>query len=398
MKICFDREQEDILLSNFNNSKHILELSYATSWFEENRDYPTLLNNFIHVFQYTDMCFRSCFPIRPSENRGFFASMFFRGIDDYYNRDTSYQLYHMMHTAQMSWYYGWLANEGLHLELIFKWFFEEYLPVEFGVEGFFLSSCHEKSTYAEKCKSLVIEIERVLKQFKIYIEEGYVDSELMDVSSGAIRFEDVPSLCQDKYIYPHGDECENIKHLLFSDQSHLSLLKHERYDNFAQAVHNDALNYNEFHDFQKVNLDYLLEKQVIEIGSCGNITADIDIVGLLDDLHRNQVCCFSYMRKYVGLVDSFKTKGWIEFESTLFTRPEQEYLDYVMNNSKFTNSLGLRNKYCHGAYPISETQNHTDYLEILKVMILVIIKINEEFCLSADCKEHITSVKQANPL
>lgn len=40
---------------------------YNTSWFLENLDYPTLLNNFIYLFGYVDFQFRSEFPAIPSE-------------------------------------------------------------------------------------------------------------------------------------------------------------------------------------------------------------------------------------------------------------------------------------------------------------------------------------------
>lgn len=43
--------------------------------------------------------------------------------------------------------------------------------------------------------------------------------------------------------------------------------------------------------------------------------------------------------------------------------------------------LDLRNKYIHSTYPVDEKVQELDYLQFLKLMIILIIKINEEFCL-----------------
>lgn len=41
----------------------------------------------------------------------------------------------------------------------------------------------------------------------------------------------------------------------------------------------------------------------------------------------------------------------------------------------------LRNKYAHSTYPENEKIQVMDYIVLLKIMILVVTKINEEFCL-----------------
>ena len=53
----------------------------------------------------------------------------------------------------------------------------------------------------------------------------------------------------------------------------------------------------------------------------------------------------------------------------------------MMNNSKYGNGPALRNNYVHGTYSLSESKHEEDYMELLKIMVLIIIKINEEFCL-----------------
>ena len=59
---------------------------------------------------------------------------------------------------------------------------------------------------------------------------------------------------------------------------------------------------------------------------------------------------------------------------------ESDYLNYYLS-SKFSNSYELRNKYAHGTYPLDEKQHMEDYFKFLEILILIVIKINEEFCL-----------------
>ena len=53
----------------------------------------------------------------------------------------------------------------------------------------------------------------------------------------------------------------------------------------------------------------------------------------------------------------------------------------MLNVQQFTNGPELRNKYAHGVFSLNDNQHYNDYIELLKIMVLIIIKINEEFCL-----------------
>lgn len=81
------------------------------------------------------------------------------------------------------------------------------------------------------------------------------------------------------------------------------------------------------------------------------------------------------------MVDELIATGELVAESSLFTRDEQAYLDYILNVQRFTNGPELRNKYVHGTFSLDPKVHERDYLELLKIMVLIVIKINEEFCL-----------------
>nr|WP_325299404.1 hypothetical protein [uncultured Dysosmobacter sp.] len=74
-------------------------------------------------------------------------------------------------------------------------------------------------------------------------------------------------------------------------------------------------------------------------------------------------------------------RGDLRLTGSLFSEPEQDYLNYELNKSTFSNGLDLRNKYSHSTYPENEKIQFVDYIILLKIMVLVITKINEEFSL-----------------
>lgn len=74
------------------------------------------------------------------------------------------------------------------------------------------------------------------------------------------------------------------------------------------------------------------------------------------------------------------------YESTLFSRLEQQFLNQKLNKAEFVNRDDLRNKYVHGCYPLEKEKQEQDYYNLLVVVTLIIIKINEEFLL-ADTQE-----------
>ena len=101
---------------------------------------------------------------------------------------------------------------------------------------------------------------------------------------------------------------------------------------------------------------------------------------MLRDLYEHEVACASYYYSR-NLIDTLVSQGDLCYESSLFSIPEQKYLNYMLNKSEYSNGHDLRNKYIHSTYPVDIKQQRKDYIALLKIMALTVIKINEEFCL-----------------
>ena len=74
------------------------------------------------------------------------------------------------------------------------------------------------------------------------------------------------------------------------------------------------------------------------------------------------------------------SKGWIEFDAHLLSPAERDCFSYCLNNEKFTNGSAIRNNYAHGTTPSYSEEKHLhNYLQILVLLILLLVKFSEVF-------------------
>ena len=131
----------------------------------------------------------------------------------------------------------------------------------------------------------------------------------------------------------------------------------------------------------KQYITQLHENGSVQISDDGYLQINKARSVVLKDLFHNEVICPTYygtdLRKQVG---ELIAAGDLRYENTLFSKVEQAYLNYVLNKSEFSNGLDLRNKYSHDTCSLDEETQSQDYLELQKIMVLILTKINEEFC------------------
>ncbi|MBR2340319.1 MAG: hypothetical protein IKA74_05750 [Clostridia bacterium] len=356
---------------------------YDRRWIYENTDYPTLLNNFIYMFGYTDLHFRSSFPINRHQISALEDVFTVKGIKTY--RDsTTFSVMTDFCSLQMRAYLIELQRIKTDIESIFKWFFEDYLPSEFSVTGFSYNIPSAGTSYLEKCKNIASEMERVLKQYRLYSKYGSIDAELFEMSSEHIVFSQLSSLQEKKYVYAKSDNVIRCANDLFSNQmlcfSDDGLLN--GYDNFSEAL----LTLGKI-DKTLLDRDFQIEalQRLIAFGAISEVDGFYVINNpnaiILKHLFDKEVLCYSYCESLQGRLDSLISSGDLSEGITLFSVPEQQYLDFILNKATYSDGLDLRNKYSHGTTSTNEAEHLENYLEFLKIMVLIIIKINEEFCL-----------------
>lgn len=361
---------------------------YDKAWLENNLDYPTILNNFIYLFGFVDQCMRCSFTSKEN-NLGLFERIFASRGAKSYTSGVAFQIGEMKSSAELQTYIAFLQQHGIQIEEVIDWFFKKYLHDEFNVTGFVVNMPSNTYKSLDKCRIIPSELDGIFKQFKLYAEEGEIDRELLEIYSNSPTFKEIPSIITNKYAYAVSNEIKQEQHLLFSNQSLLNYMSQtkEYYDSLFDVLNKrEKTAISDFPEFKKSEIEWLVSRKSLFVDDNGVLTLNLPRVIVLKDLYLNEVICPHYYRNK-AVIDELAKTGEIELENTLFSRLEQDYLNYLMNKSDFQNGPELRNRYIHGTYPINQDQNDRDYIAMLKIMIITIIKINEEFCLKHPIKE-----------
>lgn len=372
-------------------------LSYDVNWFEDNLDYMSILRNFWIVFKMFDSFFRCTLVNVQSNSESEFGTLeklfMTMGARFYYNG--GYFLYpDIISTEQTREYYDFLKKHDIDLEDVFQWFFEKYLPEELGVNGFVFLPSTPTATYLLRIRNLISEMEAVLKQFRMFVQNGEIDRELFEMSSGHVVFNTIPSLISNKYLYPKGDDIQHEMFALFSNRSPLSFTEKTttKYSTLFEMLQSEEMVISDFDEKQQTDIEWLIEKGCLTAGK-GILELVYPKTQILKDIYEHDVTCsYNYFIRedWSPTLATMISKGDLETESTLFTKPESEYLNYMLNKKEFSNGLDLRNKYEHGTNPLDEEEHKHDYIKLLKIMVLVITKIYDEFCYM-DSEKNLTS-------
>lgn len=393
-EVRFSKSQRDVV--EFTKEKHIFKYSYDIRWIRENTDFNTLLNNFIHLFGYVDRQMRITLISKESELG---TTEKFLGVKskNEYEIGMTFNIKNMLSILQIIAYYKELNKINIRLEDIIEWFFKTYLSEEFGIQNYFVKMPSKDSTYYEKCKSILPEIDYILKQFNLLVEDGIIDQELLEVSSTSILFESVKSLIDTKYIYGNdkSQEFNNICYYFFSDQCLLHYTekyKNKRYTSFYELLLKENVKANDYSGYSERLLNYVINNGYVFIDSGDYIRVkDKRMITILNDLYNNEVINYwKYPLKYREKMDELIEKDMLLKGSTLFSKQEQDYFNFYLNQRSFNNTYDLRNKYLHGNKLKDDDENthYNNYMLFLKLIILIIIKINDELCVKEDIKKN----------
>jgi hypothetical protein len=376
-----DTQVEDVVSSL---EGMVAKFSYSRAWLADNLDYPTILNNFIYVFEWTTWRVLLSLPSYPS-GLGVMERIMMSGKDEYVT-GAAFRMKDQSSLLQMHMYREFLLSEGIDIEAVIAWFFIDYLKDEFGADHLRFRPSSESATYLEKCRHLFSEMESVLKQFRLYAENGELDLDLLSMTSEQLVYKQIPSTVPGKYVYvtDHND-IRSIQHLLFSDQSHLSYIDEElNADSLAELLLSNHVTYDRFADHQKLGIDLLLihgvlvnDDSQIKLASAAQFLA-------LRELWDNDAG--NYWHHSPGgraAIDAMVADGWLERRSTLLTTSEADYINYFLNQSGPTGGPDLRNRYLHGSQADGDDNAvhlHT-YLIALRLLIALVIKLNDDLCL-----------------
>lgn len=361
-----------------------ITLDYSITWIRENLDYPTLLNNFIYIFNFVDLQMRCSFTAKMN-SEGIVDRFMSVRSPKCYPTPIGFRINEMKSMCEINAYYNTLNEYNIRLEDLITWFFVEYLPEEFNTSQFRIEMPSEKCAYSEKCIIVATTFDSVLKEYELYSKHNKIDYELLAMSSNHIIYKDLPSRLPNKYLYGIGNDYATYTYLLFSDQCLLSYVEQmpDQYSTFYDLITNERIHIDYYDEHHKSEVHILTNANLIEINEEGIIEIKDRIkVIALKDLYFNEVINFyRYPPICQATLTQMMEEGLIEAESKLLSRPEAAIFNYYLNKAEYINGKDLRNMYAHGIHPVvsNEKEHEYNYFLFLRLFIILIIKINDEF-------------------
>ena len=241
--------------------------------------------------------------------------------------------------------------------------------------------------FGKRCRHVAAEMEGIAKQFSLYCEEAELDPDLLRMTSAPRPWAEIPSLADLKYLLaaPNSD-CTRALHLLFDGQSGLKYINSElRAKNFVELATENHLLYVMLHHYQKVDVDWLTAKGIVTIVSGIVEFVQPAQILVLSDIYNHEAAAFGHYgvdesAAALALVEM----NWLRFSPTLLTSAEASYFNYFLNKSEFSDGPDLRNKYAHGtnADPDDVEAHLQSYLQLLRMLISLVLKINDDFQVS----------------
>ncbi|WP_186825074.1 hypothetical protein, partial [Lentilactobacillus diolivorans] len=369
--VSMDRIVEENI-SNDNKDSRLL-LQFNEKWLNKFVDYSTILQNLIYVFGIVDNNLKFT-GISKNESGGFFERFLtLWGKNEYHNGE-AFKNSEMVLTSKMQLYIKFLRQRGIKFESVIKWYFDTYLPKYLGIKGFYFGRFNFEDSLRSRIMMLCVNFQRILKEYQLYSESGEINSEIVDQMK-VPHLNELKSLCDKKYVIS-GEKMQSAMQQIFSDQSSFGHISN------GLSFQNELLKgvpVSCFKNFNVKELNWLTRNGFLTILKGKVYIFSEDYLVMRDLFYNDEINYFWKDSDTRECIDSKVKLGQLSFRNNLFTRKESDYIDYYYG-SRFSNGLGIRNKYLHGsAENISKSQDEQNYCVLIYLFCLLIIKINEEF-------------------
>jgi hypothetical protein len=381
----------------FLDENLLVNYSYSLQFIKKNNSAYSLFQNFTILFEYLDVQNRIALVSKKDQ---ILDSERYLGVQSKheYKVGTAFNLSEMTSHLQIVSYQEVVSELNNSLENILHHVFTSSFKEKYDFADNARFLIPSATSYLEKVSRLAIEFESVLKQYKHFVEDGSIDFDLIEISSSTTNVNCIPSLNRNKYIYFNegNKDMVSCSNLFFSDHTFLGDVepfKEKKYRNFFSLLKNEKVNFSNYDEYQKPELNYLLDKGFISLDNNNIIQINNPArVIILKDLYSNEVASFyRYSLHLRQEAQQMEAENIVRFESSLFSEPEQAYFNYFLNKSAGTNGLDLRNSYIHGSQGNpEEIQKHKDsYFRFLKFLFLTLLKIEDDLVISKVVKNNV---------
>ncbi|WP_423217231.1 hypothetical protein [Streptococcus equinus] len=345
---------------------------------DEYHDFSTLLNNYIYFFNFFSYDTGLPWLVLNSDTFNFYELFSLKSNADYSGYDKNLK---MSCSLIFHAYFDYLKNNKIDLEEIIEWYFNTYIVEELGIEGFRFNSSNKVSSYYERSKSIISEMDSILNQFELFEKNREIDFELLSIKSKPTSYDNLKSFKKHKFLkLKTNSETSRLMLMLFSDQSHLAYtLSNEEFHPFFRLVE-IGVNISDFNDYQQKDIWYLIERNIIEIVDDAIKFKNIREIKILYMLWKTGTFCLFYkLESDLVVAQNLVEKNFCEYTSKVFSEPEINYLSFILDDKKYGNGPKIRNKFVHGKFSNLDEKKYLEYyLELLQIAIFYVIRINDE--------------------
>lgn len=288
-------------------------------------------------------------------------------------------------------------DKNQSIEEMLDYFYNTYLPEKRDVKFLNISFPNADYTIQLKTRELLIKHELICKQTKELLEKQHIDIRIINRMSKPDYSEIQVPKPMFFSINDESDCLKDILYLLFNDQSGIRYINKDlKGSDFCELIKDNTVKITDFHEYQQEKVLFLIKNEIISVVDNSIVLTDqmIFTIHFLKNLYsygsistnlKSHVSLLAaksnlptdHVRKLVrNSIDFLFSKEYIIESRYIFTKNESNYLEYILSDKHYDNSLGIRNKYVHGN--IVEDENW-DYAYSLLVSVFTALRLEMYF-------------------
>ena len=292
---------------------------------DEHHDFPTLLNNYIYLLNFFNH--ESGLPWLVANEEVFsLTSIFYPKSNAHFG--TFNNILKRYHSLLFQAYFDYLKQNEIDVEEIVEWYFNIYLETELNVKGFYFHASNKESSYYERGKSIICEMDSILDQYELLFRNREIDQDLLEIKSKASSYASLKSFNKKKFLkLSNNPDNSALFSVLFSDQSSLSFnsSKKEHGTFFKHII--DGVKITDFADYQVEQIEILIEKNILKLSNDVIKFTNFQEINILNKLWKSGTYCLYYKGKLIlDIAEDLCKKGYCEYSDNLFSEYESNYL------------------------------------------------------------------------
>ena len=344
---------------------------------DEHHDFPTLLNNFYLLGFFNR---ETGLPWLVANEETFSFTRLFSPKSNAHFEDYDFHLKNFYGLLFYT-YFEYLKKNNIDIEEIINWYFNIYLETKLNIKGFHFHASNKESSYYERGKSIICEMDSILDQYELFFRHREIDQGLLEIKSKASSYTSLKSFNEKKFIKLNNTPDNSaLFSALFSNQSPLSFISSKKeHSTFFKHI-KSGVKITDFEDYQVKQIKILIDKNLLKLSNELITFTNFQEINILNKLWKSGTYCLYYKDKLtLDIAEDLCEKGYCEYSDNLFSEYESNYLSYILDDKKYGNGLKIRNKFSHGKFSYkSEEEHQKNYLELLQIIIFYVMRINDE--------------------